>query len=42
MTVDELRTIETLMDCIERLLAILRETVNAEKAQEIYDEFFGV
>lgn len=41
MTVDELRTIETLMDCIERLMEILRETVNAEKAQAVYDEFFG-
>ncbi len=41
LSVDALRTIETLMDCIERLMEILRETVSAEKAQEIYDEFFG-
>ena len=38
---DELRTIETLMDCIERLMALLKETVKAEEAKAIYDEFFG-
>lgn len=33
--------VETLLDCIERLLALLRETRAKEQAQEIYDEFFG-
>jgi hypothetical protein len=35
------RTIDTLMDCIERLMDLLRETINAEQAREIYEEFFG-
>ena len=33
--------IETLFDCIERLLALLKQTHLAAKAQEIYNEFFG-
>lgn len=33
--------ISGLFECIEMLLALLRETHNAQKAQEIYDEFFG-
>lgn len=35
------RTIEALMDCIERLMALLRESVKADEAQRIYREFFG-
>lgn len=38
---DAAKTIEILMDCIERLMALLRETIAAEQAQKIYDEFFG-
>ena len=41
MTMDEFRIIETLMDCIEQLLALLKETAAAEQARKIYDEFFG-
>ena len=41
MTVDAFKTIETLMDCIEKLLSLLKETAAAEQAQQIYDEFFG-
>ena len=41
MTMDNEQLIQDLFDCIEKLLALLKETHNAEKAQEIYDEFFG-
>lgn len=34
-------TIEVLLDMVERLMALLRDTVRAEEAQAIYDEFFG-
>ena len=34
-------TIETLMDCIERLLELLRKTAQKEQAEAIYREFFG-
>lgn len=35
------RTIEILLDVLDRLMALLRETAKAEEAQAIYDEFFG-
>ena len=33
--------IEALLDCIEKLMKLLRETREKEKAEEIYREFFG-
>lgn len=33
--------IQGLMDIIERLMDLLRETHRDEVAQEIYEEFFG-
>ena len=41
MGMNEEQLIETLFDCIERLMELLRETHNAEKAEEIYQDFFG-
>ena len=38
---DALKTVEILLDCIERLMDVLRETVKAEEAERIYAEFFG-
>ena len=38
---DKDRTIETLIDFIERLMELLKETAKAEEAQEIYKQFFG-
>ena len=35
------RTIEILLDALDRLMALLLETAKAEEAQAIYDEFFG-
>lgn len=35
------RLIQTLFDLVERLMELLRETHNADKAKELYDEFFG-
>lgn len=35
------RIIETLYECIDKLMELLKETYAAEKAQEIYQEFFG-
>lgn len=35
------RTIEVLLSCIEQLLELLKETRNADRAEEIYREFFG-
>lgn len=40
-TVATTETIETLMDCIERLLELLRKTTQKEQAEAIYREFFG-
>lgn len=40
-TVATTETIETLMDCIERLLDLLRKTAQKEQAEAIYQEFFG-
>lgn len=39
--VNDERTIEILLDMLERLMALLRETAKAEEAQAIYEEFFG-
>lgn len=33
--------INILMDCIERLMDLLRTTHAKEEAERIYDEFFG-
>lgn len=33
--------INTLFDCIEKLMELLRTTHEKEKAEEIYQEFFG-
>ena len=38
---DKTEIVETLMDCIERLFAVLRESNMKEKAEAIYHEFFG-
>ena len=38
---DDKRTVEVLLDCIERLIDVLRETNAKEQAEEIYQEFFG-
>ena len=35
------QTIETLLNCIEELLNLLKETHQKERAQEIYEKFFG-
>ena len=40
-TVATVQTIETLLDCIERLLDLLRDTAQKEQAEAIYQEFFG-
>ena len=37
---DEL-IIQTLYECIDKLMELLKETRAADKAQEIYQEFFG-
>lgn len=35
------RTIEILINCIELLLELLKETVAADRAEAIYQDFFG-
>ena len=38
---DAYRTIETLLQCAELLLDLLKDTAAQEEAEEIYQEFFG-
>ena len=38
---DKEKVIEMLLDIIERLMALLRETNERERAEAIYREFFG-
>ena len=37
----ETEWVEILLDCIERLMDLLRKTKAAEEAEKIYQEFFG-
>ena len=41
MSRNDEKLIEGLFEMIERLMELLKETHQTEKAKEIYDEFFG-